>query len=238
MNIENRIVNYWNERSKDFSRVRRIELNGIDGDSWQKLIESHLPKRSSLKILDVGTGAGFFAILLSKLGHNVIGIDTSSKMIDEAQKNILQFNCHAEFINMNAQELNFDDESFDVVISRNLTWTLPDAMTAYREWTRVLKIDGMLINFDSDYGDKNFLDESTCAKGEVENKMLIECNDIKNNLRISTHKRPIWDVELLKNLNFEINFDSDISSIVHQDKNCRYDSVELFGIYAKKISGD
>ncbi|MBR1730364.1 MAG: class I SAM-dependent methyltransferase [Selenomonadaceae bacterium] len=232
--IESRIENYWNKRSADFSRVRRIELSGANGEAWLSLIQKHLPNQKPLKILDVGTGAGFFAILLANCGHKVTGIDMSPKMIHESKKNMFEFGCRAEFKLMNAQELIFDDETFDVVISRNLTWTLPDVMQAYQEWHRVLKVGGVLINFDSDYGDKNFLNEETCSKAQVVDEMLIECNAIKDELKISSHRRPSWDIEFLQKLNFEINFDKDISPIVHQDK-IDYDSVPLFGIYAKKL---
>ena len=176
-NINRRIENYWDARSEDFSRVRRIELESADFAAWNKVIAEHLPA-GTLKILDVGTGAGFFAILLAKLGHSVTGIDTSAKMLTEAAKNAETFNVRADFRRMNAQELDFADETFDVVISRNLTWTLPDVVQAYREWRRVLKTGGVLINFDSNYGDKNFLNEQTCAKGEVKDEMLVECQEI------------------------------------------------------------
>lgn len=233
--IERRIENYWNKRSSEFSQVRRIELNGVNGEAWIELIEKHLPQAKKLNILDVGTGAGFFAILLANNGHKVTGIDMSPKMIHEAKKNMFEFGCRADFKQMNAQELNFDDESFDLVISRNLTWTLPDVMRAYREWHRVLKIGGILMNFDSDYGDKNFLNGQTCAKAEVDDEMLIECNEIKNSLRISTHNRPSWDAEFLQSLGFDVNIDSDIRQIVHKDNDIEYDSVPLFAIYAKKF---
>lgn len=40
---------------------------------------------------------------------------------------------------MDAENPEHDDDTFDFVISRNLTWTLPDAQKAYKEWMRVLK---------------------------------------------------------------------------------------------------
>ena len=158
----------------------------------------------------------------------------SPKMIHEAKKNMLEFSCRVNFKQMNAQELNFDDETFDAVVSRNLTWTLPDVMQAYREWHRVLKIGGMLLNFDSDYGDKNFLNGQTCAKAEVDDEMLEECNSIKDKLRISTHIRPKWDIDFLQEIGFNVKFDDDIAPLVHKDKNLEYDSVPLFAIYANK----
>ena len=39
-----------------------------------------------------------------------------------------------------------------------------------------------------------------------------------------------------KKLNFEVEFEKDISAKVHRDKNCLYDSIPLFAIYAKKLS--
>ena len=72
------------------------------------------------------------------------------------------------------------------------------------------------------------------AKSGVEDKMLIECTEIKNSLRISTHNRPQWDIELLESLGLQVTFDEDISQLVHKDKNLDYDSVPLFGIYAVK----
>ena len=90
------------------------------------------------------------------------------------------------------------------------------------------------MHFDSDYGDKNFLDEKTCSKGEVCNKMLVECDFIKNSLTISTKRRPKWDKIFLEGLNFVVRLDEDISHAVHKDSRCFYDSVPLFAIHATK----
>ncbi|MBR0061115.1 MAG: hypothetical protein IJP68_06495 [Selenomonadaceae bacterium] len=60
--LNRRIETYWDERSENFSKTRRLELDGVDGVAWQNLFKKNLPA-GSLKILDVGTGAGFFARL-------------------------------------------------------------------------------------------------------------------------------------------------------------------------------
>lgn len=235
--LNRRIENYWNERSKNFSKNRRMELSGKDSSAWKNIFIENLPKKNNLKILDVGTGAGFFSIILSKLGHKVTGVDMSEKMILEAEKNSAEFNCKAEFYKMDAQNLNFADESFDVIVTRNLTWTLPNVTKAYREWHRVLKKGGMLINFDSDYGNKDFTNEKTCVRdSKIEKKLLLECQEIKNSMQISMKSRPHFDVEFLKTLNFSVDIEKDISARVRKDKNLQYDSVEMFAIYAKKIA--
>ncbi len=231
--LNQRIKNYWDERSKDFSRARRLELDSKNAVAWEKIFKNNLPAAQNLKILDVGTGAGFFAAILSKLDHEVVGIDMSTKMLAEAKKNLRELNLHADFKKMNAQSLNFADETFDVVVTRNLTWTLPDVKAAYREWFRVLKVGGVLMNFDSDFGGKNFAEE-VYSEVKITNDMLIECTAIKNSMKISKHRRPSWDVGFLEGLNFSVMFDEDISSEVQVDSCCDYDSLPLFAICAVK----
>lgn len=233
MNLNRRIENYWDERSKDFSKSRRLELDGVDGVAWLNILKKNLPGGKLLKILDVGTGAGFFAAILSKLGHKVIGVDMSTKMLGEAKKNLHELKLNAEFKHMNAQALDFDDETFDAVVTRNLTWTLPDVKAAYREWYRVLKVGGVLMNFDSDYGEKNFSGDFY-TQTKVTDVQLSECDAIKNSLSISKRRRPMWDAGFLEEINFSVHLDEDISHAVHKDKRCDYDSVPLFAIRAVK----
>ena len=97
------------------------------------------PHNGKLRILDVGCGTGFFTILLAKQGHQVTGTDLTPDMVAKSRilANEEQVNCNFEI--MDAEHLSFADNSFDVVISRNLTWTLPEAAQAYKELTRVLK---------------------------------------------------------------------------------------------------
>ena len=219
-----------------FSRVRQQELHGPDGGLWLALIEKHLPEGKSLRILDAGTGAGFFSILLAKKGHRVTGIDMSADMLHEAKKNMLAYGCRAEFQKMSAQELAFSDGIFDAVVSRNLTWTLPDVMQAYREWHRVLKPGGMLLNFDSDCGRITFSkkDDQADVHAGIAQELVTECNEIKDELRISTHRRPDWDIQYLEQLGFFVESEPNIAPSVRKDQNLRYDSIPIFAIYARK----
>ena len=133
VNLVDRIENYWSKRSDDFFDLRIEELKSDKRQLWQDEIIANLPDKEHLKILDVGCGPGFFSVILSSLGHDVIGIDLTESMIQKADEiaDILDYDI--DFRVMNAQELDFGDEEFDVVISRNLTWTLPDIEKAYKE---------------------------------------------------------------------------------------------------------
>lgn len=46
---------------------------------------------------------------------------------------------------MDAQHLQFADESFDAIVSRNVLWNLEDPAMAYREMYRVLRPGGTIL---------------------------------------------------------------------------------------------
>lgn len=205
--IEQRVKNYWTARSHDFGTVRKNELESDMGKRWLEEIERHLPQ-GKLDILDVGTGTGFFAILLARLGHRVTGIDLTPAMIAESRALAGSMGLDIDFQQMNAQELSFEEERFDVVISRNLTWTLPEPQKAYSQWYRVLKKGGVLLNYDADYAE-NVRSESTqnCSVapdspyGHVGmTERLKEENDAITLALDIGKKRPEWDAQVLREL--------------------------------------
>lgn len=77
-------------------------------------------------MLDVGTGPGFFAIILAELGYQVTAVDYTASMLEEARRNAGALAGCIRFRQMNAEELTFPADSFDVVVTRNVTWNLRD----------------------------------------------------------------------------------------------------------------
>ena len=145
------IEHYWTGRAKGYSEVNQHELATGQDRVWLGEIRKHLPKGENLKILDVGTGPGFFAILLARAGYDVTAVDYTEAMLAEAKKNAGEVAEKICFQRMDAQKLDFPDGYFDVVISRNLTWNLECPEQAYAEWMRVLKEGGRLLNFDANW---------------------------------------------------------------------------------------
>ena len=125
----------------------------------------HFPNRAheELYVLDIGTGPGFFAILLSEMGFCVTAVDLTPAMLDEARRNAGRLAEKIRFLEMNAEQLDFPDDSFDVIVSRNLTWNLPHPEKAYAEWSRVLRPGGLLLNFDANWYSYLFDSESLSA---------------------------------------------------------------------------
>ena len=234
-----RIVNYWEKRSNSFLEQRRQELHSTMAERWLKEIRRQLPEGKNLRILDVGCGAGFFTVLLSKEGHQVTGIDLTPDMIKNARLLAKEENADCQFQVMDAENPDFPDETFDVIISRNLTWTLPHVSHAYKEWIRVLKKGGVLLNFDANYGKADFSNVSdlpeTHAHHTVGDEMMRECEEIKRQLPISSYSRPAWDLETLGAMNLEeFQVDLGISSRIYLEKDAFYNPTPMFMLRTRK----
>ena len=252
-----KIAAYWTKRSDSFLEQRRAELHSPLADRWLDEIAKYLPEKTlrfkeasqdvcetqKLKILDVGCGTGFFTILLAKQGHQVTGTDLTPDMIANARILAEEEMVNCDFQVMDAEHLSFADASFDVVISRNLTWTLPEAAQAYKEWIRVLKPGGLLLNFDANYGAVNFAETSDLpenhAHNQLGNSLMQECEDIKRQLPISSYIRPAWDVEELGKAGMEqISIDLGLSKRVYKEKDAFYNPTPMFVIAARKNEND
>lgn len=228
-----RIVSYWEKRSGDFLEHKRAELHSPMAERWLYEIKKQLPQDKNLRILDVGCGAGFFSVLLAKEGYQVTGVDLTPDMVENARTLAAEEKTDCEFLVMDAENLRFADESFDVVISRNLTWTLPDVKSAYREWVRVLKKGGILLNFDANYGLSDFTDlcelPDNHAHREIGDDMMRECEEIKRQLPISSYSRPAWDLETLGAMKLqEFSVDLGISSRIYVEKDEFYNPTPMF----------
>ena len=167
--IEAENKSYWTGRASGYSELNRLELATEQRRKWSDCLRAdlarHFPDRAprALRVLEVGTGPGFFAILLRELGGAVTAIDLTPAMLAEAKKNAGALADDICFLEMNAEALRFPDACFDVVLSRNLTRNLPHPEQAYAEWARVLKPGGLLLNFDANWYACLFDDEARRA---------------------------------------------------------------------------
>lgn len=76
-NIEEKVVDYWTKRVADFSDVRENELDSGLSREWvdniMQYISPLIDNGQNVRVLDVGTGVGYFAILLYGKGLQVTG---------------------------------------------------------------------------------------------------------------------------------------------------------------------
>ena len=214
MNLLEEIQGYWNHRYTGYSKVNQKELEGIQRERWKKQFERLFPSNKNLKVLDIGTGPGFFTIILEELGYtNITGVDVSDKMLAVAKENIQTYgkdNSSIQLMQMDAQNLEFKSETFDIIVSRNLTWNLEKPQQAYSEWLRVLKSNGTLFIFDANW--YAFLKNESLAKEfEAKRQKAIEekledywqgegvdeekMDWIVQQLPLTYQQRPQWDID-------------------------------------------
>lgn len=152
--VKTAIAGYWDWRSQSYLNQQAPEVD----TKWQSLLRDLLPPGGGRSALDVGTGRGHFANYLAHQGYRVNAVDLSSRMVDEARSVALAKGLSIDFQQQDAEALSFADDRFDVVVSRNLLWTLPDPQRALSDWRRVLKPGGRLLVSDGFWGNRDWHD--------------------------------------------------------------------------------
>lgn len=144
-------VRYKEELKKDWSEKAHIYHEHYAAPragpfkSVEKLVEV-AKLREGDRVLDVATGTGIVAMeALKKIGKSgkVVGIDISSGPLAIAKKEINNLS-NVEFLEMDAEDLKFPDQSFDVVLSQFALFFFPDTQKALREIKRVLVRNGRI----------------------------------------------------------------------------------------------
>lgn len=204
MSLTDDIEDYWNLRSNGFSSAVREEME-VDGDSISGRLTELLRLEKGSKVLDVGCGPGLFSMLLARSGMDVVGIDRSQRMVDEAVSNARSEGVDADFLRMDCQSMEFDDETFDAVVSRNVIWTLVHPESCYSEMMRVLKPDGKMLIMDGNF----YLNrdarapENRKSGRDLHSRHNTDGVDfgmidrIAEDLPLSNVERPSWDVGIL-----------------------------------------
>jgi ubiquinone/menaquinone biosynthesis C-methylase UbiE len=98
----------------------------------------------NILFVGVGTGADLEQINYKEL--NVTAIDFSDDMLKRARAKYKDSTIH--FLKMDAQNMSFGDNHFDVVIGSLVLSVVPDADKCLKEMSRVLKPNGEMIIFD------------------------------------------------------------------------------------------
>ena len=248
---------YWTNRASGYSEVNKDELRTQQKATWTaeltEQIESAFPgaQPHELQVLDMGCGPGFFSIILARAGYSVTAGDYTPAMLDEARAN-----AQAEgvediigFARMDAEALEVANDTFDVVVSRNLTWNLPHPERAYAEWLRALKPGGLLLNYDANWyahlydaelrlayeADRQATQEAG-IKDEYIGTDIDAMEDIARQMPLSPVERPTWDEDVLRELGAtQIEVDPQVwERVFSPEERVNYASTPMFRVKARK----
>ena len=250
------IQNYWDQRHSGYSQKNMKELHSAQKAKWQEELKHRLPEDLSIQILDIGTGPGFFPIVLKELGYGQItAIDASKNMLQTAEKNLRAF-CGdltdaVQFLQMDAQQMAFPDDSFDLIVMRNVTWNLEDPELAYKEWLRVLRPGGQILVYDANWYSYLY-DEKARQQFEANLNQALEedledywhgegvdearIEAIAKQLPLTKRKRPEWDKKYLEqyaNVTVEVN-EAFGHHIWNREEELNYAATPMFSLYIRK----
>lgn len=147
-NIKNSFHNY----------AERLGVYKKFGCDIEKEREFILEKAAPLsgKILEVGTGKGYMAITLARMGISFTTVDVSAEEQEFARQNIkhLKLEGLIDFRIEDAEKMSFDNDSYDIILSVNTLHHLKSPFKVIDECLRVLKPGGRFIL--SDFTKKGF----------------------------------------------------------------------------------
>ena len=237
MKSQAQINAHWSENADNYDDIIQDELASFRVDGWTEKIKSQVDFKQGMRCLDTGCGPGFFSIILSKAGFDVTAIDGSDKMIVKAAENCKKHGADVELFEMDAHHMTFDDDTFDLVVSRNVTHVIRDHGRVYSEWRRVLKPGGVLLIFDANWhlawNDPEMIQETKRRYKECIEKYGSDFNgnttfddeefskthsDLEDNI-LAGINRPDFDFGVMKAVGFdEISIDRDITENLWDDK--------------------
>jgi len=151
-NKEKFVRDMFNSIARRYDLMNTLMTFGMD-KSWRKLAVRRAELENGGQGLDICCGTGMLSMEQARAAGSsgkVTGLDFSENMLAVARKNIqgFQLNNIIEFMQGNAMELPFPDNTFDCA---TVGWGLrnvPDILTVVKEMNRVVKPGGKVVSLD------------------------------------------------------------------------------------------
>ncbi len=145
---------YWNEHIHDLELARHpVGSRGFFEDLAEYRFDKlrYLPDVVNFdgyrgkRVLEVGCGIGIDLVRFARGGAVVTGVDLAESSIELAQKNFEHHNLPGKLLLGNGEELDVEDNSFDVVYAHGVIQYTADPQKMVNELHRVAKPGGEVI---------------------------------------------------------------------------------------------
>ena len=136
--------------AETYDRYARLLSFAQDG-RWRSFLVSRIEAGQGDRILDVACGTAAVALeLVRRFGCSVVGVDQSSAMLAEAQRRVASAgeSARVELREARAEELPFEDGSFDGVTFTYLLRYVDDPAATLRELARVVRPGGRIASLE------------------------------------------------------------------------------------------
>lgn len=152
--LKERVRAFWQEhpcgtKFSDAGIGTREFFERVEAHRYEK--EGHIPAAADfagaggLRVLEIGCGLGTDGAQFAKAGANYTGVDLTAAAIELARERFRLFSLRGDFRVADAENLDFPDDTFDLVYSHGVLHHTPDTARAVREIHRVLKPGGRAV---------------------------------------------------------------------------------------------
>lgn len=131
------IARQYDNFAEEFSSECSIQ-NKVNIEAFHSFIDFPLKGR---RLIDLGCGEGTDLKIFKNGGAEVYGIDASEKMISLAKQKLPDANLKVGLF----ENIPFDSDLFDIVVSKYALQTSHDLKTVFKEISRVLKRNGIFV---------------------------------------------------------------------------------------------
>jgi ubiquinone/menaquinone biosynthesis C-methylase UbiE len=153
-NLKERVHDFWQAhpcgtKFSDAPPGSRLFYERVEEHRYRT--EWHIPAAADfqgargLNVLEIGCGLGTDGAQFARAGANYTGVDLTEAAVELARKRFELFDLSGTFRTADAENLDFADESFDLVYSHGVLHHTPDTVRAVHEVHRVLKPGGRAV---------------------------------------------------------------------------------------------
>ncbi len=190
----NDIRTQYDEFAQDFS-VNQEEKNQINRFEMRSMTGTDLTNQ---KVLDLACGDGIDAEYYRTIGATVVGLDASQSLIDIAKTKYPS----VEFIQGFAENIPFENNSFDAVFTKYAIMTSPDMKQIFNEMFRVLKPGGLLVYLVT-HPFRQFIERKKLASDYFK-QVIVDCLILEGTVEL---KEPTHTMNEYFNLDFFSKFE-------------------------------
>jgi len=136
-------------------------------------------------ILEIGTGKGHFTLVLAQEGYRFTSVDISEEEQEIAKLNLKYFELE-DFVDFkigNAENLNFKDNSFDIIFSVHTIHHLNNPFKAMDEFIRIITFEGKIVLSDFNKEGLEMLGKIHASEGRTHEAIEFKFSDIETYLK-------------------------------------------------------
>lgn len=142
INTEKILLSQYKNSSNLSARINIHDTFSTNKYGWHRWLFDQIKIKPNMKILELGCGnASLWIRNIDRIPQNIdITLsDLYEGMLEDAKSNLGEYSTRFNFKLIDAQNITFEDNTFDIVIANHMLYHVPDRNLALKEIKRILK---------------------------------------------------------------------------------------------------